>query len=137
MTTGNNIMDNDIITVNGVPWPKMIVEPRLYRFRSVIANVNRAHRFLVVALNTSEVTDGKFPTLEYAEAVIKDGGGHGSRSLNAKPDLDACQAEQFIMLSTDVEFLAYPVRSKVGRLAEIQYKVSTCVYASAVFLLFL
>ena len=27
-----------------------------------------------------------------------------------------CQAEQFIMLGTDVEFLAYPVRSKAGPL---------------------
>jgi hypothetical protein len=99
----------------------MTVKPRLYRFRTLIANINRAYRFLVVVHNTSNPDDSdldlgpdQFPSLEYAEAVIKDGGGHGSRSLNAKPLPDACQAEQFIMLGTDVEFLAYPVRSKVG-----------------------
>ena len=66
-TTGNNIIDNDIITVNGVPWPKMEVEPRVYRFRALIANINRAYRFIAVALNTTQVQGGKFPTLEYAE----------------------------------------------------------------------
>ncbi|NMO52663.1 multicopper oxidase domain-containing protein [Actinoplanes sp. TBRC 11911] len=35
----------DVILVNGVPWPKMKVKPRVYRFRVLVANVSRSYRF--------------------------------------------------------------------------------------------
>ena len=34
----------DIIMVNGVPWPKMKVKPRIYRFRVLIASISRSYR---------------------------------------------------------------------------------------------
>jgi FtsP/CotA-like multicopper oxidase with cupredoxin domain len=34
----------DIIMVNGVPWPMMMVNPRIYRFRVLIASVGRSYR---------------------------------------------------------------------------------------------
>jgi len=35
----------DIILVNGVPWPKMRVKPRVYRFRVLAAGISRSFRF--------------------------------------------------------------------------------------------
>ncbi|HEY0000777.1 MAG TPA: multicopper oxidase domain-containing protein [Actinoplanes sp.] len=35
----------DIIMVNGVPWPKMKVKPRVYRFRVLGASISRSYRF--------------------------------------------------------------------------------------------
>jgi len=35
----------DVILVNGVPWPKLKVEPRLYRFRILNAGVSRSYKF--------------------------------------------------------------------------------------------
>lgn len=35
----------DVILVNGVPWPKMRVKPRVYRFRVLVAAVSRSFRF--------------------------------------------------------------------------------------------
>lgn len=35
----------DIILVNGVPWPKMKVKPRVYRFRVLAAGISRSFRF--------------------------------------------------------------------------------------------
>ncbi|MDX6359974.1 MAG: hypothetical protein QOH37_3028 [Nocardioidaceae bacterium] len=34
----------DIILVNGVPWPTMMVKPRIYRFRVLIASISRSYR---------------------------------------------------------------------------------------------
>ena len=64
------------------------------------------------------MNEWKFPSLEYAEAVIDEAGGLGSQSLNSVSDASSCQADQFIMLGTDVEFLAYPMRSKAGGKSE-------------------
>jgi FtsP/CotA-like multicopper oxidase with cupredoxin domain len=41
----------DVILVNGVPWPKMPVEPRKYRFRVLNASVSRSYD---LALDTGE-----------------------------------------------------------------------------------
>ncbi|MEV6636385.1 multicopper oxidase domain-containing protein [Actinoplanes sp. NPDC051470] len=41
----------DTILVNGVPWPKMRVKPRVYRFRMLAAGISRSFRF---ALSTGE-----------------------------------------------------------------------------------
>jgi FtsP/CotA-like multicopper oxidase with cupredoxin domain len=41
----------DIILVNGVPWPKMKVKPRVYRFRVLAAGISRSFRF---ALSTND-----------------------------------------------------------------------------------
>src|SRR3954462_5143277 len=41
----------DVILVNGVPWPKMKVEPRKYRFRVLNASVSRSYD---LALDTNE-----------------------------------------------------------------------------------
>jgi hypothetical protein len=72
---GNNIIDNDIIQVNGVPWPKMSVMPRLHRFRCLIANINRSYRLMAGVLPLKHVllicryhinsvmTGGRFATL--------------------------------------------------------------------------
>ena len=35
----------DVILVNGVPWPKMRVKPRVYRFRMLVASISRSYRF--------------------------------------------------------------------------------------------
>ncbi|MEV6492422.1 multicopper oxidase domain-containing protein [Actinoplanes sp. NPDC051633] len=35
----------DVILVNGVPWPKMRVKPRVYRFRVLAAGISRSFRF--------------------------------------------------------------------------------------------
>ncbi|MEV6596133.1 multicopper oxidase domain-containing protein [Actinoplanes sp. NPDC051346] len=35
----------DVILVNGVPWPKMRVKPRVYRFRVLVASISRSYRF--------------------------------------------------------------------------------------------
>jgi spore coat protein A len=35
----------DVILVNGVPWPKMKVKPRVYRFRVLAAGISRSFRF--------------------------------------------------------------------------------------------
>jgi spore coat protein A len=35
----------DIILVNGVPWPTMKVQPRVYRFRVLAASISRSFRF--------------------------------------------------------------------------------------------
>jgi FtsP/CotA-like multicopper oxidase with cupredoxin domain len=35
----------DIILVNGVPWPKMRVKPRVYRFRVLSAGISRSFRY--------------------------------------------------------------------------------------------
>jgi spore coat protein A, manganese oxidase len=32
----------DVILINGVPWPEMVVEPRKYRFRFLNASVSRS-----------------------------------------------------------------------------------------------
>jgi FtsP/CotA-like multicopper oxidase with cupredoxin domain len=34
----------DVILVNGVPWPNMVVEPRVYRFRVLNASISRSYR---------------------------------------------------------------------------------------------
>ena len=59
-----------------------------------------------------------------AAAVLEEGGGHGSQSLNQQPNVMDCQAEQFIMLGTDVEFLAYPVRTKVWEDIILTFNIS-------------
>ncbi|GAB1642154.1 multicopper oxidase family protein [Krasilnikovia sp. MM14-A1259] len=41
----------DVIMVNGVPWPKMKVKPRVYRFRFLVASISRSYRF---ALSTGD-----------------------------------------------------------------------------------
>ncbi|GAB1693562.1 multicopper oxidase family protein [Krasilnikovia sp. M28-CT-15] len=41
----------DVIMVNGVPWPKMKVKPRVYRFRVLVASISRSYRF---ALSTGD-----------------------------------------------------------------------------------
>jgi spore coat protein A len=35
----------DVIMVNGVPWPKMRVKPRVYRFRFLVSSISRSYRF--------------------------------------------------------------------------------------------
>jgi len=35
----------DVILVNGVPWPKMKVKRRVYRFRFLVASISRSYRF--------------------------------------------------------------------------------------------
>jgi spore coat protein A len=35
----------DVILVNGVPWPKMRVKPRVYRFRVLVSSISRSYRF--------------------------------------------------------------------------------------------
>ncbi|GIE27421.1 spore coat protein A [Actinoplanes italicus] len=50
----------DVILVNGVPWPKMRVKPRVYRFRFLVASISRSYRW---RLSTGEpfhvvATDG-------------------------------------------------------------------------------
>ncbi|MEU7903567.1 multicopper oxidase domain-containing protein [Actinoplanes sp. NPDC049118] len=35
----------DVILVNGVPWPKMRVKPRVYRFRFLVSSISRSYRF--------------------------------------------------------------------------------------------
>lgn len=35
----------DVILVNGVPWPRMRVKPRVYRFRVLAASISRSYRF--------------------------------------------------------------------------------------------
>jgi FtsP/CotA-like multicopper oxidase with cupredoxin domain len=47
---GNGIY-GDVILVNGVPWPRMEVEPRKYRFRVLNASVSRSYD---LALDTGE-----------------------------------------------------------------------------------
>jgi FtsP/CotA-like multicopper oxidase with cupredoxin domain len=34
----------DVILVNGVPWPNMVVEPRVYRFRVLNASISRSYK---------------------------------------------------------------------------------------------
>lgn len=41
----------DVILANGVPWPKMRVKPRVYRFRMLVASISRSYRF---ALSTGD-----------------------------------------------------------------------------------
>ncbi|AEV88256.1 Putative multicopper oxidase [Actinoplanes sp. SE50/110] len=48
---GNSGFMGDIIMVNGVPWPKMKVKPRVYRFRVLAATISRSFRF---ALSTGD-----------------------------------------------------------------------------------
>jgi FtsP/CotA-like multicopper oxidase with cupredoxin domain len=62
----------DVILVNGVPWPKMKVEPRKYRFRVLNASVSRSYD---LALDTNEPlivigTDGGLmPQAQYCSHV--------------------------------------------------------------------
>jgi FtsP/CotA-like multicopper oxidase with cupredoxin domain len=35
----------DVVLVNGVPWPRMLVKPRVYRFRILAAGISRSWRF--------------------------------------------------------------------------------------------
>jgi spore coat protein A, manganese oxidase len=35
----------DVILINGVPWPEMVVEPRKYRFRFLNASVSRSYKW--------------------------------------------------------------------------------------------
>lgn len=44
---GNNMNFNDIIAVNGVPWPVYHVLPRLYRLRSLIGSTSRSFHFFI------------------------------------------------------------------------------------------
>ncbi|GLW28954.1 multicopper oxidase family protein [Actinoplanes regularis] len=48
---GNAGFMGDIIMVNGVPWPKMKVKPRVYRFRVLAATISRSFRY---ALSTGD-----------------------------------------------------------------------------------
>src|SRR6185369_9787665 len=41
----------DIVLVNGVPWPTMRVQRRVYRFRFLVASISRSYRF---ALSTND-----------------------------------------------------------------------------------
>ncbi|GAA2534802.1 multicopper oxidase family protein [Winogradskya humida] len=41
----------DVVLVNGVPWPKMTVKPRVYRFRVLVGSISRSYRF---ALSTGD-----------------------------------------------------------------------------------
>jgi FtsP/CotA-like multicopper oxidase with cupredoxin domain len=41
---GHSGLWGDVILVNGVPWPKMQVEPRKYRFRVLNASISRGYR---------------------------------------------------------------------------------------------
>jgi spore coat protein A len=42
---GNAGYMGDVILVNGVPWPKMKVKPRVYRFRVLAATISRSFRY--------------------------------------------------------------------------------------------
>lgn len=59
--------NGDIVLVNGVPWPRMRVKPRVYRFRILAAGISRSWRF---ALSTGDpfyivATDGGLtPTVQ-------------------------------------------------------------------------
>ncbi|WIM95540.1 multicopper oxidase domain-containing protein [Actinoplanes oblitus] len=48
---GNAGYMGDVILVNGVPWPKMKVKPRVYRFRVLAASISRSFRY---ALSTGD-----------------------------------------------------------------------------------
>jgi spore coat protein A, manganese oxidase len=41
---GHSGLWGDVILANGVPWPKMAVEPRKYRFRVLNASISRGYR---------------------------------------------------------------------------------------------
>lgn len=42
---GSSGLWGDVVLVNGVPWPFLEVEPRLYRFRIVVGSVSRSYNF--------------------------------------------------------------------------------------------
>lgn len=42
--------NGDVITVNGVPWPFLNVEPRKYRFRLLDASVTRSYLLHLVSV---------------------------------------------------------------------------------------
>ena len=41
---GHTGLWGDVVLTNGVPWPKMAVEPRMYRFRVLNASISRGYR---------------------------------------------------------------------------------------------
>ena len=63
----------DVILVNGVPWPKMNVKQRVYRFRMLCAGISRSYNFKAVVSKT--VTDGPaVGTVVPMHIVATDGG---------------------------------------------------------------
>jgi FtsP/CotA-like multicopper oxidase with cupredoxin domain len=59
---GHSGVYGDVILVNGVPWPNMVVEPRKYRFRVLNGSISRGYRLRLSNGQPFQViaTDGGF-----------------------------------------------------------------------------
>ena len=68
---GETHIMGDVITVNGVAWPKMEVEPRKYRFRILNGSISRSYK---LALSTGEplIVIGTDAGLMTSPALVKD-----------------------------------------------------------------
>ncbi|MFI5492371.1 multicopper oxidase family protein [Actinoplanes sp. NPDC051859] len=85
----------DVILVNGVPWPKMRVKPRVYRFRVLVASISRSYRF------TLSTGDPMY-------VVATDGGM--TPKVNGVPSFRQAPAERYEIL---IDFRKYKAGQKI------------------------
>jgi len=66
-------MYGDVVLVNGRPWPKLVVEPKKYRFRVLNASVSRSYRLQLDSGDPMTViaTDGGFMPAPQAAGDIR------------------------------------------------------------------
>ncbi len=92
---GNHSLMGDVITVNGVPWPRMEVANRKYRFRVLDASISRSYK---LALSTGEDL-----------IVIGTDAGLMSAPVNTK-DMRIGMAERYELI---IDFSKYPIGTQV------------------------
>ncbi|MEV6298538.1 multicopper oxidase domain-containing protein [Actinoplanes sp. NPDC051861] len=85
----------DVILVNGVPWPKMRVKPRVYRFRMLVSSISRSYRW-------------QLSTGEPFYVVGTDGGM--TPKVNAVTTFRQAPAERYEVL---IDFRKYRVGQKI------------------------
>jgi FtsP/CotA-like multicopper oxidase with cupredoxin domain len=85
----------DVITVNGVPWPRMEVANRKYRFRVLNASISRSYK---LALSTGEDL-----------IVIGTDGGLMSAPVNTK-DMRIAMGERYDLI---IDFSKYPIGTRI------------------------
>jgi len=85
----------DVVLVNGVPWPKMKVKPRVYRFRVLVSSISRSYRF-------------KLSTDEPVYIVATDGGM--TPKVNAVSSWRHAPAERYEVL---IDFRKYKPGTKL------------------------
>ncbi|MFH7026513.1 MAG: multicopper oxidase family protein [Heteroscytonema crispum UTEX LB 1556] len=92
---GQHGLMGDVITVNGVPWPRMEVANRKYRFRVLNASISRSYK---LALSTGDDL-----------IVIGTDAGLMSAPVNTK-DMRIGMAERYDLI---IDFSRYPIGTQV------------------------